>query len=120
AILRLKSDLPRHNCNLEIIGNDVPIRGRNRLCMRTLTLISRTAARKLPNYPLSHSTDKHFSKNPTYKKEIRYLLQCRGSPHIVQLLGRTKDGGLVFPKFKHDFVRTVMLNKNEGRIHNIR
>ena len=63
-ILRLKSDLPRYNCHLEIIGNDVrKVERENHGCMTRLTLTSRIAARKLPSYPPSHSTPKNISKS---------------------------------------------------------
>ena len=69
---------------------------------------------------ITFDTAKHFIKHPTYKQEIRYLLQCLGSPHIVQLLGRTQEGALVFPKLEQSFMITVMSNTDHGRIQNIR
>ncbi|TDL29943.1 kinase-like protein [Rickenella mellea] len=62
----------------------------------------------------------HFSKTPTYKQEIRNLLLLRGSPRIVQLLGRTKDGALVFQKYRHDLSYTVSANRDERRVENIK
>ena len=44
--------------------------------------------------------EKHFAKRPTYKQEIRHLLRCRGSLRIVQLLGRSEEGMLVFPQIQ--------------------
>ncbi|KAF8167391.1 hypothetical protein B0H34DRAFT_792120 [Crassisporium funariophilum] len=121
-ILRLKSDLPRCNCDLEIIGNDV--RDTIKKAMIEDDDIDpdvEDCSEEVAQLPLiAFDADQHFSKNPTYKKEIRYLLQSRGSPHVVQLLGRTKDGALVFPKFEHDSVTNIMSHKNEGRVQNIR
>ncbi len=96
-------------------------RRRNHLWMRMLTLISRTAARKVPNYPLLNSTPTSISPSVNIQERDPLLAAMpRGSPHIEQLLGRTEDGSLVFPRFKQDFLMTVMLNKDEGRIRNIR
>ncbi|KAF8186325.1 kinase-like domain-containing protein [Pholiota molesta] len=64
--------------------------------------------------------EKHFTKKPTYKQEIKYLLQCKGSPRVVELLGRSEDGLLVFPKFARSFAITVLLNQDQGRIQNIK
>ncbi|KAJ5206635.1 hypothetical protein N7491_002750 [Penicillium cf. griseofulvum] len=52
--------------------------------------------------------DKYFLKKSKYKSEISGLLKCQGgscpgapkSPHVIQLLGRSRDGRLVFEKFK--------------------
>jgi hypothetical protein len=40
----------------------------------------------------------HFAKPSKFRSEIPNLLKAKGLPHIVQLLGRTEDGRLVFPK----------------------
>ena len=44
----------------------------------------------------------HFVKRASYKSEIHNLLRCRGSPYVVQLLGKTDDDCLVFPKAPSD------------------
>ncbi|CDM35833.1 hypothetical protein DTO013E5_5355 [Penicillium roqueforti] len=57
-------------------------------------------------------SDKHFVKEGKYKSEIKNLLKCQGgscpgvpkSSHIIQLLGRSPDGELVFEKFKPRYV----------------
>ena len=122
-IMRNRADLPRYNCDLEIIGNDV------REVKRKPTPYDEDGAdpdledysEEVAKLPLvAFDPEKHFKKSPTYKQEIRYLLQCRGSPRIVQLLGRTEDGALVFPKFKRSFLVTALSNKDHGRIQNIR
>jgi hypothetical protein len=51
--------------------------------------------------------DKHFVKQPKYRSEIENLVLCQGgqvpgtplSPSIIQLLGKSADGKLVFDKF---------------------
>lgn len=50
---------------------------------------------------------KHFVKSSKYRSEVPNLLKCQGgtcpgeplSPHIIQLLGRTEDNQIVFPRF---------------------
>ncbi|KJA19603.1 hypothetical protein HYPSUDRAFT_1094713, partial [Hypholoma sublateritium FD-334 SS-4] len=121
AILRLKGDLPRYSCDLEIVGNDVRNTEKKPITFEDVDPDIEDCSEEVAQLPLiAFDADRHFSKYPTYKKEIRYLLQCRGSPHIVQLLGWSEDGRLVFPKFEHDFTRTVIFNTDEGRTHNIR
>ncbi|KAJ7101612.1 kinase-like domain-containing protein [Mycena crocata] len=44
----------------------------------------------------------HFVKKARFKAEITNLLLCQGSPHVVELLGKTADNQLVFPKYKRD------------------
>lgn len=42
----------------------------------------------------------HFSKTSKYKSEVANLLKIKnGSPHVIELLGRTDDGKLVFPRY---------------------
>jgi serine/threonine protein kinase len=89
--------------------------------MKMLIVISKIAGFAVRNQlPLvTLDAEKHFAKRPTYKQEIRHLLQCRGCPYIVQLLGRTEEG-IVFPKFKRPFNVTALLNLGQGRIQNIK
>ncbi|KAJ5195420.1 uncharacterized protein N7498_008858 [Penicillium cinerascens] len=55
---------------------------------------------------------KHFVKQGKYKSEIRNLLECQGgscpgvakSSHIIQLLGKSPEGRLVFERFKPRYV----------------
>ncbi|KAG6859907.1 hypothetical protein C0995_002117 [Termitomyces sp. Mi166 len=48
---------------------------------------------------------KHFAKRSKYKSEIKNLLKVKGlSPNIIELLGRTEDGRLVFPLCMSGFV----------------
>ncbi|KAI4173799.1 MAG: hypothetical protein LQ343_002734 [Gyalolechia ehrenbergii] len=69
--------------------------------------------------------DQHFVKKGRYESEIRNLLKCQGgscpgvpiSPHIIQLLGRSSNGELVFERFEPRyiilaFVRTVDVYRN--------
>ena len=99
-ILRWKADLPRYNCCLEIIGNQVREVERKQWEYDEVDPDLEDCSEEVAKLPLiAFDPEKHFKKTPTYKQEIRYLLQCQGSPRIVQLLGRTEEGALVFPKF---------------------
>ena len=119
-ILRWKSDLPRYNCDLQIIGNEVREMEWKPWTYDGVDPDLEDCSEEVAKLPLiAFDPEKHFKKATTYKQEIRYLLQCQGS-RIVQLLGRTKEGDLVFPKFKRSFVNTLVSNKDQGRIQNIR
>ena len=120
-IMLLRSDLPRYNCDLEIIGDDVRDTERKPMVDQEVDPDIEDCSEEMAKLPLiSLDAEKHFAKSPTYKQEIRYLLQCRGSPHVVQLLGRTEEGALVFPKFQRAFNVTVINNPDDRRIQNIR
>ncbi|KAJ6586553.1 kinase-like domain-containing protein, partial [Mycena sp. CBHHK59/15] len=45
----------------------------------------------------------HFVKRSRFRSEIPNLLQAKGLPHIVEILGRTDDGQVVFPKLASGF-----------------
>lgn len=118
SILRLEKNLPdwsrdghgTDTDNYEILGNDI----------RRLS-----AAPPLPKWPDDDEDiketlaqlpevkpidkDRHFVKRGKYVSEIQNLLACQGgtcpgspeSDHVLQLLGRTSNGGeLVFPLFR--------------------
>ncbi|PPQ69694.1 hypothetical protein CVT26_001653 [Gymnopilus dilepis] len=120
-ILCTKRDLPRYDCDLAIVGNDVRETERKAIDVDEFDPDLEDCSEELAGLPIiTFHPEKHFAKRPTYKQEIRYLLECRGAHSIVQLLGRTESGDLVFPKFKETFLLTVLKNKDEGRIENIR
>lgn len=106
-ILRLERQLPAVNGHFEIEGDVI----------RSLD--------QCPNHPIEPEDDfedvsdlianlplidvdpsKHFVKKGKYRSEIENLLKCQGgscpgtvlSPHLVQLLGTSADGQLVFEK----------------------
>ncbi|KAF2758901.1 kinase-like protein [Pseudovirgaria hyperparasitica] len=122
-ILRLNKQLPTmsNEKNYEIQGDKivpletVPTPRRFESDAENLT----SELCKLPE--IAVDPDKHFVKQGKYRSEIRNLLTCQGgscpgvpiSPHIIQLLGKSADGHLVFEKqnpryilaFVHDFCR---------------
>lgn len=55
---------------------------------------------------------KHFAKPARTLKEIEILLKCQGSPYIVQLLGRTLDDKLVFPKYRYDLFMASIIHRS--------
>lgn len=117
----LKSDLPRYDCDLEIIEDDIHETERKLMVYEDVDPDLEDCSEEVSKLPLvAFDTEKHFAKRPTYKQEIRYLLQCRGSRHIVQLLGRTEEGNLVFPKFKRNLLFAAGCNSDQGRIQNIK
>ena len=111
-ILRLRRNLPSIDGHLEIEGDAV------------------RSIHELPAHPKLHSVSedvsgglqllpviqvdpiKHFVKETKYKDEIYNLLKCQGgtcpgqplSPHVIQLLGKSADGKLVFGKFYETWV----------------
>ena len=99
-ILRLESDLPRYDCDLEIIGDDIHETERKLLLMAEDVDDDpdlEDCSEEISKLPLvAFDAEKHFAKRPTYKQEIRHLLRCRGSSRIVQLLGRSEDGNACF------------------------
>jgi hypothetical protein len=88
-ILRLKSDLPRYHGDLEIIGDDFHDTERKPTGMKRLTPISRTA-RKLPNYPSSHSTPEAFCQVSDIQARGPLLAAVPGFPPRRAAVG--KDG----------------------------
>ena len=73
-ILRLERDLPRYDCDLEIIGDDIHETERKLLLMVDDSEdvdpdLWRIAARKFPNYPLLHSTPKSILLNVQHINE---------------------------------------------------
>ncbi|KAJ7499364.1 kinase-like domain-containing protein [Mycena latifolia] len=51
----------------------------------------------------------HFAKRSKCRSEIPNLLKAKGLPHIVELIGRTDDGEIVFPKLNNG-MRLLLVN----------
>ena len=120
-IKRLKCDLPRYDCDLEIIGDDIHETERKLYVHNDVDPDLEDCSEEISKLPLiAFDAEKHFVKQPTYKREIRHLLQCRGSPYIVQLLGRTEEGMLVFPRFNRDLFSATYFGLVKGRIQKIK
>ncbi|KAI9698044.1 MAG: hypothetical protein M1836_004397 [Candelina mexicana] len=114
-ILRLRRDLPILDGNHEIIGNQICRSEDVPKPQPTFedTECSEDLATTLDSIPVVDiNPDKHFVKKGKYESEIRNLLKCQGgscpgvpiSPHIIQLLGRSSNGELVFEKFKSRYI----------------
>ncbi|KAI9780938.1 MAG: hypothetical protein M1835_004380 [Candelina submexicana] len=112
-ILRLRRDLPILDGNHEIIGNEICRSGDVPKPLPTFDESSEDLATTLDSIPvIDVDPDRHFVKKGKYKSEIRNLLKCQGrscpgvpiSPHIIQLLGRSSNGELVFEKLKSRYI----------------
>ncbi|MCJ1329841.1 hypothetical protein MMC10_006522 [Thelotrema lepadinum] len=119
AILRLKRNLPPLDAEVdyEIIGD--------KICQLAQSLPlpdiddddAEDVSQVLASLPrVAVDPKKHFVKQPKYTSEIQNLLLCQGgscpgvpkSAHVVQLLGKSADGKLVFEKFNSRYVLAVM------------
>lgn len=114
SILRLKASLPALEPNLdwEIIGDAIrqiataPHLPELEDDSEEVGAVTNT----LPTVEVT--SDSHFTKACKYRSEVRNLLACQGgecpgtpkSPHVIQLLGRTADGLLVFPKLRPRYI----------------
>ncbi|KAG5992454.1 hypothetical protein E4U43_003762, partial [Claviceps pusilla] len=99
-ILRLYRDLPSLSGHFEIDGDDIrPLE----CCLEhpePLEDDSEDLTELVSKLPL------HFVKKGKYESEINNLIKCQGgsvpgrplSPNVIQLLGRSADGQLVFEK----------------------
>lgn len=114
AILRLECNLPALDVtgDYEIIGNDIrrlehapqPPDDNDDAEDVSAALASLPEVEADPN--------KHFVKRAKYVSEIQNLLTCQGgscpgvpkSAHIIQLLGKSSHGELVFEKFNPRYV----------------
>lgn len=106
-ILRLYRNLPPLSGHFEIDGDDIrPLS----CCLEHPELIeddSEDVSELVTKLPLVRvDPAKHFVKKGKYRSEIENLTRCQGgsvpghplSPNIIQLLGRSADGQLVFEK----------------------
>ncbi|EMD38038.1 hypothetical protein CERSUDRAFT_82272 [Gelatoporia subvermispora B] len=112
-ILRYKCDIPQYDCNLEIIGDDVyEIEYKPKPAEEPSREIEEDAKELFHTLPLIvYDKTQHFAKPAHTRREIEVLLKCRGSPHIIELLGRTEDGRLVYPRYPEgNFLLTVYRN----------
>lgn len=110
-ILSLNQDLPAsvESGNYEIIGDQIlPLH--NVPPLPDIEDDSEDLDTMLALLPLVEvDPSKHFVKKGKYKSEICNLLQCQGgscpgvpkSPHIIQLLGKSQAGELVFDNLKN-------------------
>jgi hypothetical protein len=106
-ILRLHRNLPPMSGHFEIDGDDIHPLDR---CLEHPPLLEDDSedisdlVSKLPLVDVDPA--KYFMKKGNYRSEIENLIKCQGdsvpghppSPHLIQLLGRSADGKLVFEK----------------------
>ncbi|KAI9726556.1 MAG: hypothetical protein M1834_008998 [Cirrosporium novae-zelandiae] len=112
-ILRLRQDLPLLNGDYKIVGNYISQLENVPKLPEPYEDDSENLSTILSSLPsMNVDPDKHFVKKGKYESEIRNLLKCQGgscpgepiSPHIIQLLGKSSDGKLVFEKFKPRYI----------------
>ncbi|OAR00471.1 hypothetical protein LLEC1_06054 [Akanthomyces lecanii] len=106
-ILRLQSDLPDRSDHYEVDGDEVRPLDRSLDRGEATEDDSEDTSELLARLPLVHvDPGKHFLKEGKYRSEIRNLTKCQGgcipgkrlSDSVIQLLGRSSDGQLVFEK----------------------
>lgn len=125
-ILRFRRDLPRdlYGCSVEIDGEEVRILAPEEVPAPWVddwiddeAEVPKNLDVELEQLPLIQVGDQHhFIKKSRHRIEVQNLMKCGGAPHIVQLLGKSPAGELVFPRERmpyfgnHDF-RAVPLMK---------
>ncbi|KAL8974601.1 MAG: hypothetical protein Q9197_001169 [Variospora fuerteventurae] len=112
-ILRLQQDLPVLNGDYELVGDQIRRLEDGLKLPPEFDDDSEDLAATVDPLPVIEiNPDRHFVKKGKYESEVRNLLKCqRGScpgtpvsPHIIQLLGRSSNGELVFERFKSRYV----------------
>jgi serine/threonine protein kinase len=119
SILACKADIPIYGKHIQVVGDKVE------------PLLSSPPRPPSPEEPEDDSEDcsdlfkslpiiqvdekLHFTKRPSYKSEIDALLKCQGSQRIVQLLGQSSSGDLVFPKLKGSLMMAAIRHPVKGR-----
>ncbi|OAR05684.1 hypothetical protein LLEC1_06410 [Akanthomyces lecanii] len=101
-ILSLHRNLPAMSGHFEVDGDDIrPLS----CCLEYPEAIeddSEDVSELVAKLPLiSINPAKHFLKKSKYRSEIANLIKCQGHPlslSVVQLLGRSSDGQIVFEK----------------------
>ncbi|KAK7439040.1 hypothetical protein VKT23_017746 [Stygiomarasmius scandens] len=98
-ILRLQANLPPLDTHSEIIGDSI-----SSIAYKDLPpeedwddQNADDVVQQLPVVPFD--VNLHFAKECRCINEVQNLLKVKGGPHIVQLLGRTEEGKLVFPLY---------------------
>ncbi|KAJ2986937.1 hypothetical protein NUW58_g4791 [Xylaria curta] len=112
AILRLDANLPLRQDSYNITGNDIrPLASPPPL--PDFQDDSEDISNALAALPVvAVDPNQHFVKRGKYTSEIHNLIACQGgscpgtrkSPHVIQLLGRSYQGELVFEKLVPRYV----------------
>ncbi|OCH92241.1 hypothetical protein OBBRIDRAFT_773718 [Obba rivulosa] len=124
-ILRGERGLPRYDCNIEIVGNDIKevefkkpfypweVEGDERYSEH----LNEDAKDLLYSlFIIACEETQHFTKHARTHREIEVLLKCRGSYRVAQLLGRTEDNRLVFPTYER-FIATARIHRSIANVH---
>ena len=96
-IFRLRANIPSLSSHSAIDGDkifDIPI-----LDFGDVECPEEDTHDIVANLPLMAFDEQiHFAKVSKFRSEVPNLRLATGLPHVVQLLGRTDDGRIVFPK----------------------
>jgi serine/threonine protein kinase len=110
-ILSFRADLPVYGVNLEIVGDGYSVTDHKEFVLEEEEDDIEDCTEELANLPvITADPTRHFVKKPSYRSELDNLRLCKGSPYVVQLLGRTQAGELVFDKFPSDLFVFSLLN----------
>ncbi|KAF5368188.1 hypothetical protein D9757_011313 [Collybiopsis confluens] len=98
-ILRLRANIPQLKTHCEIKGgiiSPLPFKAKPSPIMEDAEPI----VRPIHQLPLVTFDEKlHFAKECRAPNEVDNLLRAKGHPNVVELLGQTEDGKLVFPRY---------------------
>jgi serine/threonine protein kinase len=120
-ILGFRADLPVYGVDLEIVGDNYCIIERKEFVLGEEEDDMEDCSEELAHLPIITADPiLHFVKKPSYRSELHNLCLCKGSPYVVQLLGRTQDGELVFEKFPSDLFIFSLHNPRIVTIANVK
>ncbi|KAJ3848180.1 kinase-like domain-containing protein [Lentinula lateritia] len=113
-ILSLYADIPPMDTHSQIFGDsispiaykDCPLEHEELNDLDGLDSPAREAISQLP--VISIDEERYFVKETRSSGEVINLLKTKGGPQLVELLGRTEDGKLVFPRHL-DFAAGVFM-----------
>jgi serine/threonine protein kinase len=121
AILEFRADLPMYTVDLEIIGDRYSIIDPKEFKEEEEEDDREDCSEELKDLPLiSPDAALHFVKKPSCRSELLNLRRCKGSPYVVQLLGKTETGDLVFEKFPSDLFIFSLCNPQMATVATIK
>ncbi|KAH7873170.1 kinase-like domain-containing protein [Lentinula edodes] len=109
-ILRLLAPLPSLSTHSEIKGNSIQsIPDTPLVDVKGFEFPDQDTSTVVLGLPITTFNEAiHFAKTSRCLSEVPNLLRAKGGPHIVELLGRTEDGLLVFPRYLDSRASSVL------------
>lgn len=101
-ILRLETNVPPLDSHSEIYGDRISTIDFKEVpsLEEEEEIIDKSIGEVVHQLPvIAFDATLHFAKECRAVEEVKNLLKVRGGPHIVNLLGRTDDEKLVFPRY---------------------